>query len=84
MEYKDFHKMASEKQAGGGKPPGAFHYMFIKIVDNGLIFSLFILVLLFAYFGLKTQDLSKQQWCLDIAKICLGVFLGLFAGKRKS
>ena len=87
-DYKEYYTTVLKSAETTGDKPRLRDYAFIKICDNGLVLLLLFLVLLFVAAGYSLAIFSSESkyitWFFDVAKLCLGVFLGLFAGKRKS
>ena len=90
-DYKEYYKIIMESVEATGQKPSIREYLFIKLSDNFLIVALLCLTLLFAGIGIclsfcgkNTNSLTEStgSWVLDVAKLCLGVFLGLFASKK--
>jgi hypothetical protein len=85
-DYAQFVKASSSAQ-GAGERPSVRAYIAVKLVDNMgaalLIFVLVVLMLLLTYLGLfGISDPDGRKWAQNSASMCLGAFLGLFAGKR--
>lgn len=80
-DYKDYYTTVIESSGTTGNKPSVYQYMVIRLCDNSLIVVLFFLLIFFTCLGIFVKDVSA--WCLDAAKLCLGVFLGLFAAKKK-
>lgn len=81
---KSFRDYFDTVQTAGSKP-SLLHYAFIKICDNGLTAILTVLIIIFIGGGIVLYIYNKEYAAnilFDFSKLCLGVFLGLFAGKR--
>jgi len=66
--------------------PNVLTYAGFKIVDNALVVFIAFLVVGFSIAGafLDCNNYKSSSWFLDIAKVCLGVLLGLISpGRRK-
>lgn len=83
-EWRDYVQLTNDSAKGTGGPPRLRDFIALKLADNGLVIALLGLVVLFGSYGLFGQrDADQRAWALDAAKLCLGVFLGLFAGRRR-
>jgi hypothetical protein len=87
QDWSAYAQSLNQAQGESGQPrqPSVFEYMFIKVIDNALIISIFVLTLVFSFAGawLKIKNYDCNQWFFDIAKICFGVLLGNLARKEK-
>lgn len=86
-EYIDYYKTVASHPTTSGQGPNVAGYFWVKFADNLLFYILlFVLVaftIFFAWYGLSTSSGTDERakWALNAASLCLGVFLGLFAGK---
>lgn len=86
-EYLDYYKTVSNSPSAGGQSPNITGYFWIKFADNLLFYVLLVVLVaftvFFAWYGLSDYGTSdeRSKWALNAASLCLGVFLGLFAGK---
>jgi hypothetical protein len=85
-DYKEYYNTIMQSTATTGDKPRIRDYILIKVTDNVLIVLLFILTISFVAAGMYCtlkNSLQLSTWLLDAGKLCLGVFLGLFAAKNK-
>ncbi|HEY3932049.1 MAG TPA: hypothetical protein VGM58_06720 [Verrucomicrobiae bacterium] len=82
--YKQYYQTVVQDASTTGQKPTVKEYFWIQVADNIFIILLFTLTILFASVGLfcTTANPDGAKWALDNSKLCLGVFLGLFAGKK--
>ena len=93
--FKEYSEAATKVAKTTGQTPDVRGYLRVKIadaidhfvtsaIDNALKIALFFLTVAFFYVGLFVPSVpaDKVNIVLDAAKLCLGVFLGLFAGKK--
>lgn len=84
-DYQRSYQTVAGSAATTGQKPSVWVYLVIRLADNIAIVLLFALTLTFAAVGLCAPSTNTEaiKWSLDAAKLCLGVFLGVFAGKRR-
>jgi hypothetical protein len=85
-DFNDFWRTVASTPTSSGQQPSVRNYVMVRIADN-LAFLVCVAVLIgltifFALYGLSggVGD-ERAKWALNAAHLCLGVFLGLFAGK---
>ena len=84
--YKEYHETVSKTAASTGTKPRIRDYVVIKMCDNALIVFLVFLILLFPAVGvlLEIKKIANvSPWFFEVGKLCFGIFVGLFAAKRK-
>ena len=77
---------AKDGQAAVLSKTSVMEYALIKIVDNALVISIFILTIGFSAVGawLEIRNYDCSHWFLDIAKVSFGVLLGNSQRKGKN
>ena len=86
--YQQYYQTVVQAAPTTGQKPTVKEYFLIQVADNIFIILLFVLTILFACIGLfytptnPAGNPDGSKWALDSSKLCLGVFLGLFAGKK--
>ena len=79
----------TKQAAGGDDSPKVSEYLLIKLSDNWLAVAVLLLLVLFSFAGLGCKMSDSVQvnetgnWFFEVAKITLGVFLGLLTSARK-
>ncbi len=84
-DFDKYFKTVAQSSQSTGQRPSVWHYLVLKLVDNFFVILLFLLTLAFAWYGLvgaDSKDPERVKWALNAASLCLGVFLGLFAGRK--
>ena len=83
-DYQQYYQTVAKSADTTGQKPSIREYILIKLVDDLFIVLLFVLTFFFAVVGLFFTPTNGEgtKWALDSAKLCLGIFLGLFAGKK--
>jgi hypothetical protein len=81
-DYKEYYNIVKSNDTATGSKPSVAGYLWIKVVDNGLLIALFILVITFFTSSIYASNEKISNFSMDAFKLTLGVFLGLFAGKR--
>ena len=69
------------------RPPKVWEYALIKMVDNLFLVSIWMLIILFSAAGvwLAAKNVTQvSDRLFDFAKICLGVFLGVYTQRGRS
>lgn len=87
---KDWEKYYATKSSDGaisGRKPSAFEYAIIKLVDNAMPACVLLLIFVFAglgaFFRWRLPQPETAVWFFDMAKLCIGVFLGALAQKAR-
>jgi hypothetical protein len=83
-DFNKYYSIVSSTADTTGQRPSVRDYVLIKLVDNVFIILLVVLTLAFAWYGLSRpkSEPDQSKWALNAASLCLGVFLGLFAGRK--
>lgn len=84
-EWSDYSKSHEQAIKTTGKIPSVRGYFLIKLIDGMPFIVLFLLTGIFvflAFFVVDNQDPNKLNWALHATELCLGVLLGLYAGKK--
>lgn len=85
-DYKEFYKLVqTDAETSSTKQPRVRDYIFIKCADN--VFVIILMVLVVGFFGMtffldEASHAERIKFCLNASNLCLGVFLGLFAGRN--
>jgi len=81
--WSEFAQTHNESATSSGEKPKVIEYILIKIIDNMLPTSVFILTIFFAIMAFFfLNDTVKTNWALHAAELSLGVFLGLLKSKK--
>ena len=69
-----------------GQKPSVCEYLLLRLADNVSVVLLTAMTFLLALIGLllPPDKPDGSKWALDAAKLCLGVLLGLFAGRKRA
>ena len=81
---------AQSSGVSGAKPPSVIEYACIRLIDSGALAVLVGLIILFAFaggmlniYGTNAGVQVVAGWCFDAAKLCLGVFLGVWSQRKR-
>ena len=85
-DYQQYHQTVVRAACTTGQKSSVCHYLLLRLADNIAIALLTMLTLLLASAGLflPPKNPDGSRWALDAAKLCLGVLLGLLAGRKRA
>jgi hypothetical protein len=83
-DFSKFYSVVAKGAEATGQKPRIRDYVLVKLVENIFVLLLFVLTIVFAAVALfvEGKNPEAQKWAQNAATLCLGVFLGLFAGRK--
>jgi hypothetical protein len=85
-DFERYYRIVSKSGETTGQKPSVWQYVLLRLADNFAVVLLTAITLFLASIGLllPRDNQEASRWALDAAKLCLGVLLGLFAGKKRA
>jgi hypothetical protein len=85
-DFQQYYRIVVKSAETTGQKPSVCQYLLLRFADNFSVVLLTAVTLLLASIGLllPPDNPDGSKWALDAAKLCLGVLLGLFAGRKRA
>jgi hypothetical protein len=85
-DFQQYYRTVVKSAQITGQKPSVYQYLLLRLADNISFVLLTMIMLLLASIGLLLQpkDPDGAKWALEAARLCLGVLLGLFAGRKRA
>ena len=83
-DFRSFYTVVAKTAEATGQKPRIRDYFVVKLAENVFVVLLFFLTVFFTAVALffPLRDEEAHKWTFNAASLCLGVFLGLFAGRK--